>query len=143
VVAHGDFRFGNCLTDTSNGHINAVLDWELCTLGDPIADLGYLGVYWADATGTARHNDPTGLPGFLSFPDVVTRYANRTGRDVSDVDYYVAFSSWRLAVISEGVLARYRAGAMGDQHDPDAIVRFRDATEELATRADDLLGRRP
>ena len=46
AIAHGDFRFGNCLTDVEHGRINAVLDWELCTLGDPLADVGYLGVYW-------------------------------------------------------------------------------------------------
>ena len=48
VIAHGDYRFGNCLTDVTKGRIAAVLDWELCTLGDPLADLGYLGVYWSD-----------------------------------------------------------------------------------------------
>ena len=50
-VVHGDFRFGNCVTDTAAGRINAVLDWELCTLGDPLADVGYLGVLWADGDG--------------------------------------------------------------------------------------------
>jgi len=134
-IAHGDFRFGNCLVDPSSGRIAAVLDWELCTLGDPLADLGYLGVYWVGADGEGRHNDPTSAPGFLSYAEVVERYARRTGRDVSQIDYYVAFSSWRLAVISEGVYARYLHGAMGDQNDPDVLELVRTGTIDLAGKA--------
>ncbi|MEO6125119.1 MAG: phosphotransferase family protein [Ilumatobacteraceae bacterium] len=139
AIAHGDFRFGNCLTDVSTGRIAAVLDWELCTLGDPLADLGYLGVYWSDGDDAAalRSNDPTGAAGFLSYRDVVERYAARTGRDVSNVGYYVAFSCWRLAVISEGVLARYLHGAMGDQHLDLAPMKI--AVEGLAQRALDAV----
>ena len=134
-IAHGDYRFGNCLVDVSTGKVVAVLDWELCTLGDPLADLGYLGVYWVKADGESRANDPTGAGGFLSYADLVERYALRTGRDVSQIDYYVAFSSWRLAVISEGVYARYLHGAMGDQNDPEALERVRTGTIELAEQA--------
>ncbi|MBM3717581.1 MAG: phosphotransferase family protein [Actinobacteria bacterium] len=115
-IAHGDYRFGNCLTDIGRGRIAAVLDWELCTLGDPLADLGYVGIYWTDpGRNVVRANDPTGIPGFPAFDDLVQRYAVRTGRDVSNIDYYKAFASFRLAVISEGVYARYLHGAMGDQ----------------------------
>ncbi len=141
AIAHGDYRFGNCLTDIERGRIVAVLDWELCTLGDPLADLGYLGVYWVGADGEGRHNDPTSAPGFPSYADVVERYAARTGRDVSNIDYYVAFSSWRLAVISEGVYARYLHGAMGDQADPDVLDQFRTGTEDLAQKALDAVRR--
>jgi aminoglycoside phosphotransferase (APT) family kinase protein len=140
-IAHGDFRFGNCITDVDQGRIAAVLDWELCTLGDPLADLGYLGVYWVAADGSGRHNDPTSAPGFMSYAEVVDRYANRTGRDVSQIDYYVAFSSWRLAVISEGVYARYLHGAMGAEADPEALELFRTGTEELAAKALDAMRR--
>jgi aminoglycoside phosphotransferase (APT) family kinase protein len=116
VIAHGDYRFGNCLTDVAQGRIAAVLDWELCTLGDPLADVGYLGVYWSDpGDASLRHNDPTSGGGFPRYADLLERYATTTGRDLSGIDYYVAFSSWRLAVISEGVYARYLHGAMGDQ----------------------------
>ncbi|MDW3216218.1 MAG: phosphotransferase family protein [Ilumatobacteraceae bacterium] len=134
-IAHGDYRFGNCLVDIGTGRVTAVLDWELCTLGDPLADLGYLGVYWVRPDGGSRDNDPTGAGGYPSFADIVERYANRTGRDVSQIDYYVAFSSWRLAVISEGVYNRYLHGAMGDQNDPEALERVRLATIELAEQA--------
>lgn len=116
AIAHGDYRFGNCLTDTESGRVAAVLDWELCTLGDPLADLGYVGIYWTDpGMPMTRTNDPSGLPGFCTFDHLVERYATRTGRDVSGISYYKAFASFRLAVIAEGVYARYLHGAMGDQ----------------------------
>lgn len=116
-IAHGDYRFGNCMVDVSRGRIAAVLDWELCTLGDPLADVGYIGVYWSDGDDGAalRANDPTPAGGFLRYSALLERYARRTGRDLSGIGYYVAFSCWRLAVISEGVYARYLHGAMGDQ----------------------------
>lgn len=135
VIAHGDYRFGNCLTNLDTGRIAAVLDWELCTLGDPLADLGYLGVYWSDGTtGTLRANDPTPAGGFPFYGDLVERYARRTGRDVSGIDYHVAFSCWRLAVISEGVYARYLHGAMGEQDGVD-LAALAVGTESLANRA--------
>lgn len=115
-IAHGDYRFGNCLTDVDNGRIAAVLDWELCTLGDPLADLGYVGIYWTDpGMPNMRGTDPSGIEGFPTFDHLVERYATRTGRDCSNIGYYKAFASFRLAVICEGVYARYLHGAMGDQ----------------------------
>ena len=92
-----------------------MLDWELCTLGDPLADLGYLGVHWTDPGASARRqNDPTGAGGFGSFADALERYAAGSRLDLSGIDYYLAFQSWRLAVIIEGVYDRYLHGAMGD-----------------------------
>lgn len=135
VIAHGDYRFGNCLTDVKQGRIAAVLDWELCTLGDPLADVGYLGVYWSDGPSSAlRANDPTPAGGFPTYSSLVERYARTTGRDVSQVDYYVAFSCWRLAVISEGVYARYLHGAMGKQDGIDLSI-MKLGPEGLAERA--------
>jgi aminoglycoside phosphotransferase (APT) family kinase protein len=134
-IVHGDYRFGNCLVDAGAGRINAVLDWELCTLGDPLADVGYLGVYWFDGSATtARPNDPTPAGGFPAYTDILERYARQTGRDVSDIGRYIAFGCWRLAVISEGVYARYLYGAMGDDFGVD-VAAFKDATESLAERA--------
>ena len=135
VIAHGDYRFGNCLTDVKQGRIAAVLDWELCTLGDPLADVGYLGVYWSDGPSSAlRANDPTPAGGFPSYASLVERYARTTGRDMSEIDYYVAFSCWRLAVISEGVYARYLHGAMGKQDGID-LSTMKLGPEGLAERA--------
>jgi aminoglycoside phosphotransferase (APT) family kinase protein len=115
-IAHGDYRFGNTLVDTEAGRINAVLDWELCTLGDPLADVGYIGVYWSDeGQKPSRQNDPTSAGGFASYAELVERYAKVTGRDVSQIEYYRAFGAFRLAVIAEGVYARYLHGVMGDE----------------------------
>jgi aminoglycoside phosphotransferase (APT) family kinase protein len=142
-IAHGDYRFGTVLTDTEQGRVAAVLDWELCTLGDPLADVGYIGVYWADpGTQQLRPNDPTGIEGFPAYAELLERYAARTGRDLSEIDYYIAFGSWRLAVISEGVYARYLHGAMGDQGITDEQLNaFKVGTEVLAESALDAMGR--
>jgi aminoglycoside phosphotransferase (APT) family kinase protein len=136
-IAHGDYRFGNVLTDIGAGRVAAVLDWELCTLGDPLADLGYVGIYWTDpGRPIARTNDPSGIEGFPAYGDLVERYASRTGRDVSAIGYYKAFGSFRLAVISEGVYARYMKGAMGDQDfDASAMKAGTDALAEAALAA--------
>ena len=143
-IAHGDYRFGNCLVDTDTARVTAVLDWELCTLGDPLADVGYLGVYWSDpGEAQARPNDPTGIVGFPTYAELLERYALRTGRDVSNIGYYVAFSSWRLAVISEGVYARFLNGAMGNQEiDAETLEGFKAGTERLAEEALAQLSRR-
>jgi len=133
-IAHGDYRFGNVLTDVNEGRVAAVLDWELCTLGDPLADLGYIGIYWTDpGQPINRANDPSGLSGFPAYDDLVERYARRTGRDVSNIGYYKAFSSFRLAVISEGVYARYLKGAMGNQDFDPTPMKL--GTESLAEAA--------
>jgi len=138
AIAHGDYRFGNCLTDLNTGKITGVLDWELCTLGDALADLGHLGVYWTDPnSGLGRYNDPTSAAGFPTYDELVQRYAVATGRDVSNVGFYRAFASWRLAIVSEGVYARYMYGAMGES-DLDLAVMKR-GTEDLATMALDAL----
>lgn len=142
AVVHGDYRFGNCLVDPDAGRVAAVLDWELCTLGDPLADVGYLGVYWTDPGQAARRaNDPTGAGGFPAYDELLERYATRTGRDVSGVDYYRAFSSWRLAVISEGVYARYVHGVMADEGAD--IESFRIGVEQLAESALEAVRRLP
>jgi aminoglycoside phosphotransferase (APT) family kinase protein len=83
---------------------------------------------------TVRPNDPTPAGGFLPYADVLERYANRTGRDLGDIGYYIAFSCWRLAVISEGVYARYLHGAMGDDNGVD-LASFKDGAATLAERA--------
>jgi aminoglycoside phosphotransferase (APT) family kinase protein len=133
-IAHGDYRLGNCLTDVTAGRVAAVLDWELCTLGDPLADVGYLGVYWYSGDpATTRANDPTSAGGFASYDELLERYASKTGRDLAGIDYYIAFSCWRLAVISEGVYARYLHGAMGNQEFDHET--FKSSVDTLAERA--------
>jgi aminoglycoside phosphotransferase (APT) family kinase protein len=145
-VVHGDFRFGNCVTETSAGRIAAVLDWELCTLGDPLADLGYLGVFWSSGEGSTRGSvyDPTAVGGFGSFDDAVERYARLSARDLGDIHFYVVFQLWRSAVIMEGVYARYLHGAMGEGAVPaDQLEFLGHSTVELSERAHDALSLLP
>jgi aminoglycoside phosphotransferase (APT) family kinase protein len=114
AVVHGDYRLDNCVV-SPGGSVLAVLDWELCTLGDPLADLGQLLVYWPEpGEFSALGHSPTLVPGFPSRSDLRTRYAARTGRDLGVLAFYSAFAYWKLACILEGVYARYVAGAMGD-----------------------------
>jgi aminoglycoside phosphotransferase (APT) family kinase protein len=113
-VVHGDYRLDNCVIG-DDGAVRAVLDWELCTLGDPLADVGTLLIYWADDAPDARASHATGLPGFLTRDRLAAAYAARSSLDLSALPYYVAFGRWRLACIIEGVYVRYASGAMGDQ----------------------------
>lgn len=116
TIVHGDYRLDNCVVDEF-GDVIAVLDWELCTLGDPMADLGFMFVYWAEATDSfvVIEGSATALEGFPSRAELLAMYEQRTGRDVSQIGYYVALGYWKLACILQGVLVRYRSGAMGDQ----------------------------
>lgn len=115
TVVHGDFRLGNCIVD-AGGDVRAVLDWEICTLGDPRADVGYVLATWAEPGDPLRADDhnPTLAPGFTTRDVLLARYAEASGREVSAIPYFVAFSFWRLACILEGVLARHLSGARGE-----------------------------
>ena len=128
-IVHGDYRLGNLIVD--QGRIRAVLDWELCTLGDPLADLGYLLNTWLapdERPGDAEDHMPTTAGGFPPRETLVARYAAHTGFDLSHIDYYRAFQHWRLAAIRQGVYKRYLVGAMGSARDVDldgymAVIR--------------------
>jgi aminoglycoside phosphotransferase (APT) family kinase protein len=118
AIVHGDFRLGNCITNTTTGKIVAVLDWEISTLGDPMADLGYLITTWVRRQGEIGNGDESAAPtlaeGFLDTQPLVDRYAAASGLDVSDLPWYTAFNHWKGACIIQGVVTRYRAGAKGD-----------------------------
>ncbi|WP_116999271.1 phosphotransferase family protein [Desertimonas flava] len=142
AITHGDYRFGNTIIDPATGDIVAVLDWELCTIGDPLADLGYIGVHWSDeASDDGRHNDPTSAGGFGTFAALLERYASKSTRDLSAIDYYVAFQYWRLAIILEGVYARYLHGAMGDQLGSAEVHAIGDGIFDLIDGAQAALAR--
>ena len=116
TIVHGDYRLDNCMVN-SNGDVIAVLDWEICTLGDPMADLGLLMVYWngPDDATSAWSNPVCTANGFLNRTDLAARYATVSGRDISNLPFYVSFAYWKLACIIEGVYARYLGGALGDR----------------------------
>jgi aminoglycoside phosphotransferase (APT) family kinase protein len=115
TIVHGDFRAGNTIVGP-DGVVRAVLDWELATLGDPLADLGWLVAYWGDAGagGALPMSVPTTADGFGPAGELVDRYGAASGRSLTELDYYVAFALWRLAAILAGVQARARQGAYGD-----------------------------
>jgi len=140
-VVHGDYRLDNVILSPA-GRVLAVLDWELCTLGDPLADVGLLLVYWAEPGDTALPlgTAPTRLPGFPPRAALTAAYAARSGRAVDQLDYYVAFGYWKLAVILEGVYARYTAGAYGEGDDTwrtfaGTVVQLADRALEATTHA--------
>jgi aminoglycoside phosphotransferase (APT) family kinase protein len=135
-IVHGDYRIGNLMVGP-DGAVRAVLDWELCTLGDQLADLGWLVADWTDPGEPTEHlrgAPVTALPGFPPRSAVIARYVERTSADVSRLDFYVAFALWRLACIGEGVYARYRAGVMGDDG-ADFVESFGDRVIALAEEA--------
>ncbi len=140
-VVHGDYRLGNMLIDPNAGTVEAVLDWELCTLGDVLADVGYLLNSWVQPEEAATvdiSTFATSAGGFASREAIVERYVEKTGFEVTDVDYYRAFQNWRLAAIVEGVLARYTQGVMGD--DSVDLDNYKLRVELLSVEALNLLG---
>lgn len=117
TIVHGDFRLGNLALDPDDcGRVVAVFDWEMATLGDPLADLGYTLIYWADPEDVI---DPasigsvatfTQLPGFLRRAELIEAYAQRSGRDVATIDFYQVLALYKLAIIAEGIYARFLQG---------------------------------
>lgn len=110
-VVHGDYGVHNVLIGKS-GVVEAVVDWEISTLGDPLADLAYALNVWPDPTDATppAETAATSPPGFPSRTALARRYAERTGRDLSKLDFYVGFNRWKSACIVHGVYARYMAG---------------------------------
>lgn len=113
AIVHGDYRLDNVILASDDfGRIAAIVDWEMATLGDPLADLGMLLMYWEPACEPVlgvRHV-PTANPGFPSGHELAERYAERSGRDIGDLAFYQALACFKLAVIAEGIHARYLAG---------------------------------
>jgi aminoglycoside phosphotransferase (APT) family kinase protein len=116
TIVHGDYRLDNAILD-EGGRIAAILDWEMATLGDPLADIGLLMMYWADPDEASMLAAPgiasvavTALPGFPSREEAAARYAERSGRDLANLDFYTVLAHFKLAVILENMHARFLAG---------------------------------
>ncbi len=140
AIVHGDYRIDNMILSPA-GEVRAVLDWELCTLGDPMTDLGLLMVYWSEPGDDAipLATTPTSLPGFPSRAELAAAYARGAGRPIDQLDFFVALGYWKLAVILEGVYARFAAGAYG--HDDQSWRGFPGTVVRLAEAALDAVGR--
>jgi aminoglycoside phosphotransferase (APT) family kinase protein len=136
-IVHNDYRIGNMIVDLKTGCIAAVLDWELATIGDPLADLGYLLASYpapgeplvpTSAMGTAVLE-----PGYPARAQLLDRYANRTGADVSKVNWYATLAMYKLAALYEYSRRRFEEG-VGDPYyaDPELVTSFLAAGERLA-----------
>jgi aminoglycoside phosphotransferase (APT) family kinase protein len=140
TIVHGDYRLDNCMVD-DEGAVVAVLDWEICTLGDPLADLGLLQVYWTGPgdSASAWTGNATAAPGFWDRRQLAERYAEVSGRSIEHLDFYVAFAYWKLACILEGVYSRYLGGALGERSTAE-LAPFKSQVESAASESERYLG---
>lgn len=125
TLLHNDWRLDNMAVSPSDpGICTAVYDWDMATRGDPLADLGTLMGSWFDPNEAPEELGmmPTTAPGWLPRPEAVARYADRSGRDLSDVAWYLVFGSWKLAVVLQQIYIRWRRGQTQDE-------RFRNLDE--------------
>ena len=145
TIVHGDWRLGNLALDPADpGRVVAIFDWEMATLGDPLADVGYTLVYWGEPGDAERSRGPgayasvTAQPGFHTRAELVAEYERASGRDVSAIEFYEVLALYKLAVISEGAFARWRAGLTageGFEHVERASVPLCEAAMAIAERS--------
>jgi aminoglycoside phosphotransferase (APT) family kinase protein len=137
TIVHGDYRLGNTMfAPDAPARLRAIFDWELATIGDPLADVGYLVATWAEP-GDARDNlmvalgGVSRLPGFHTRAELIARYEERTGRSMSDVRWYTALAQWKSAIFLEGSYRRRLAGTTEDAF----FDRLEQGVPEIAERA--------
>ena len=133
-IVHGDYRLDN--VRVKDNKVTAVLDWELCTLGDPLADMGTVIASW----NTKKEKDspfiysPTLSGGFPTREDVINLYLNNSNLDLKDIEFYTRLSYWKHAMIMEGVYIRYSMGSYGKTNENE-IESFKDSTIKFANKA--------
>jgi aminoglycoside phosphotransferase (APT) family kinase protein len=118
TLIHNDWRLDNMAVASDDpGRCTAVYDWDMCTRGDPLADLGTTLATWysADETPATLNPMPTAAVGFMSREQAIARYAEASGRDVSDVTWYVVFGTWKLAVVLQQIYIRWLRGQTHDE----------------------------
>ncbi|MEH6548898.1 MAG: phosphotransferase family protein [Pseudomonadales bacterium] len=136
-VVHGDYGLHNCLIGSCSTVV-AVVDWEISTLGDPLADLAYALNSWpqSDEDKAANPESPASAVGFPLRNELAQRYANRTGRNLDNLDYYIGFNRWKTAAIVHGVYARYREGKKSSKGiELDEMRKYIDGMITLAEQA--------
>ncbi len=139
TIVHGDFRLGNVMYGAAApARLRAILDWEMSTIGDPLADVGYLCMMWSQAGdpdgGLFELNAVTRAPGFPSREELVARYEERSGRTMREVRWYTALALWKSVVFMEG---NYKRAAGGLSDDP-FLKGFGEGVVELARRAEEV-----
>ncbi len=140
TIVHGDFRLGNTMFATSApARLEAVLDWEMATIGDPLADLGYLCMMWTEAGdpqgGLREHlGKVTRAEGFPTRAELIAGYEERSGRSMSDIRWYTTLAVWKTVVFMEGNYKRALAGATDDPY----LRQFGDGVLELARQAEEV-----
>lgn len=139
TVVHGDYRLGNAITG-EDGTIRAILDWELVTLGDPLADVGLMAAFWdPPAEAMLGTRMPTSAAGAITAGAALEHYARLSGADLDDIAFYQAFAGWRLAATGLRSWVRYESGAMGESRDTSKFITAAAAWLDYARQ---LLARR-
>ena len=136
TIVHGDWRLGNTMFATqAPARLVAIFDWEMATIGDPLADLGYLMIHWLEAAdrpiGTFNLQSVTMQPGFPTRQEVIARYEERSGRSMGPLSWYVTLALWKAVVFMEG---NYKRAVAGSTDDP-FLKTFGDGVVQLARRA--------
>lgn len=137
-IVHGDYRLDNCVLDPVTGEVKAVLDWEICTLGDTLADIGVFATYWGDQDEeqSTLFNSATSQPGFIGRKELIQKYIEASGRNIADqIDYYLAFALWRLVCILQGVYSRYLDDAMPGKEPPGGMENLKSRINELISKS--------
>jgi aminoglycoside phosphotransferase (APT) family kinase protein len=122
TIVHGDYRLGNVMmADSAPAELVAIFDWELSTIGDPLADVGYMTVTWVEPddledTMFANLNAVTRREGFLTREELIARYEELSGRSISALNWYQALALWKAAVFMEGNYKRFQSGSTDDEY---------------------------
>jgi aminoglycoside phosphotransferase (APT) family kinase protein len=139
TIVHGDFKLDNLMLDADDpGRIVAVFDWEMAALGDPLVDVGILLAYWVPNAPPAQHDALTTVttqPGWLTPAELVQRYAERSGRDLSTLRFFEVFALFKIAVVIQQIYVRFVRG----QTDDPRFANFGDRVRFLASRAASLI----
>jgi aminoglycoside phosphotransferase (APT) family kinase protein len=139
TIVHGDYRLGNVMyAPEPPARLVAIFDWEMSTIGDPLADLAYLCTFWVDRAdppaGIFERHAVTRAPGFPSRGELIARYEEASGRSLGDIRWYEAMALWKIIVFMEGNYRRALAGSVDDPY----LTAFGESIAELAERAEAL-----